>query len=499
MNRWLAILRYLCVVLIMAQALAILSSSHAAQEQPLCFKETGQCIGGEIRAFWQQNGGLPVFGFPLAPARPEIAPASAAIFTTQWFERERLELHPENAPPYRVLLGRLGDQRLRQAGRDPASLPKASPSAPHYFSQTGHAIAEQFWGYWRGHGLDLGDPGVSERESIALFGYPISEAQQETISGRAVLTQWFERTRFEYHPNNPDPHKVLLGLLGSEMAPTGPTQALDRINFFRRLVGVPPIGSHPSLIVSAQSHANYLALNGEGRNAHLETPGRPGFTGASVLDRVKAAGYGYPSGYRVNNLYVLMQDPVAAINALIDLPLHRVALLDPQYKEAGYGSAVRPASLSPGSKQLPAYSVLDLGSGPLGAISTQPPAPIAYPTDKQSGIPTGWFYYEFPDPLPPGTTLPIGYPFTIQGAYGQLRIAQAEMRDPGGQVVPAYPNPAQCANATSNCHILLPRSPLRPHTTYTVRARGSVANSTFDQTWQFTTGPEFTAGFVPTP
>jgi murein DD-endopeptidase MepM/ murein hydrolase activator NlpD len=33
-----------------------------------------------------------------------------------------------------------------------------------------------------------------------------------------VITQWFERARFEYHPNNPDPYKVLLGRLGSELA-----------------------------------------------------------------------------------------------------------------------------------------------------------------------------------------------------------------------------------------------------------------------------------------
>jgi glucose/arabinose dehydrogenase len=31
-----------------------------------------------------------------------------------------------------------------------------------------------------------------------------------------VLTQWFERARFEYVPSNPDPYKVLLGRLGAE-------------------------------------------------------------------------------------------------------------------------------------------------------------------------------------------------------------------------------------------------------------------------------------------
>jgi hypothetical protein len=31
-----------------------------------------------------------------------------------------------------------------------------------------------------------------------------------------VLTQWFERARFEWHPGKPDQYKVLLGLLGNE-------------------------------------------------------------------------------------------------------------------------------------------------------------------------------------------------------------------------------------------------------------------------------------------
>ena len=59
---------------------------------------------------------------------------------------------------------------------------------------------------------------MSERESLALFGYPISAAQVETnSSGERVLTQWFERARFEYHPTNPEPYRVLLGRLGAEV------------------------------------------------------------------------------------------------------------------------------------------------------------------------------------------------------------------------------------------------------------------------------------------
>jgi D-alanyl-D-alanine carboxypeptidase len=90
---------------------------------------------------------------------------------------------------------------------------KANPSDAHYMAATGQAIAPEFWEYWSSHGLDFGDEGVSFRESLALFGYPVSPAAMDTnADGDTVLTQWFERARFELHGDT-----VLLGRLGAEM------------------------------------------------------------------------------------------------------------------------------------------------------------------------------------------------------------------------------------------------------------------------------------------
>ena len=58
---------------------------------------------------------------------------------------------------------------------------------------------------------------MSEREALALWGLPISPPLQERLeTGETLLVQWFERARFEYHPGNPDPYKVLLGRLAVE-------------------------------------------------------------------------------------------------------------------------------------------------------------------------------------------------------------------------------------------------------------------------------------------
>ena len=180
---------------------------------PVMFSETGYSLGGTFLNYWRANGGLPVFGYPISSEQPINGQV------TQWMERNRFELHPENQAPYNVLLSRLGVEVLEKQGRDWQTFPKAASNAAHRFSETGHAVAPRFWSYWSSHGLEFdGRRGTTAAESLALFGYPISEPQMETnASGDMVLTQWFERARFEYHPNNPASSKVLLGRLGAEL------------------------------------------------------------------------------------------------------------------------------------------------------------------------------------------------------------------------------------------------------------------------------------------
>src|SRR4051812_41640774 len=204
-------------LLVIGLLAAALTPAPAAARQPSCFPETGQCVDGRFLQYWNGNGGLPVFGFPISEQRPEQGAEGA--FSTQWFERERFELHTELKAPYDVLLGRLGDELLRRQGRDWQTFPKGQPQAGcQFFDATGHTVCEPFLSYWRGHGLEFdGQRGTTFNESLALFGYPLSEPAMETnSSGFTVLTQWFERARFEYVPANPDPYKVLLGRLGAE-------------------------------------------------------------------------------------------------------------------------------------------------------------------------------------------------------------------------------------------------------------------------------------------
>ena len=192
-------------------------ASAEAQTSRRCFAETGFCIEGRIREFWEQNGGLPVFGLPTGSQQEEQIEGNP--LQAQWFERNRLELHPENARPYDVLLGRLGADRLSQIGVNWFQLPRgeARPGC-RFFAETGHSVCDLILSAWRAKGLEFdGRRGTSEAESLALFGAPLGEASIETIAGKAYTVQWFERARFELHPENAPPYNVLLGLLGNEV------------------------------------------------------------------------------------------------------------------------------------------------------------------------------------------------------------------------------------------------------------------------------------------
>jgi glucose/arabinose dehydrogenase len=245
---------------------ALVRPAAALAQANRCFPETGECVGGRFLQFWNGNGGLAVFGLPLDEQR--IEQGAEGTFTTQWFERERFELHPENSAPYDVLLGRLGDELLRRQGRDWATFPKGQPQPGcQLFDTTGHTLCEPFLSYWRAHGLEFdGRSGTSYDESLALFGYPLSEPAMETnSSGYTVLTQWFERARFEYVPANPDPYKVLLGRLGAEAH--GPTTGNGPVQYHQvQAPGWPhplevPIGFTIEEVASDIPSPRFMALD----------------------------------------------------------------------------------------------------------------------------------------------------------------------------------------------------------------------------------------------
>ncbi len=164
--------------------------------------------------FWQQNGGLFIFGYPLTTALEEQLPDGRTRFV-QWFERARLEIYSDN--PNAIHVATLGLE-LRGFVNDPVPYQDGCL----YFDDTQQPLCEPFLSFWLNHGIEIdGVPGYSFVESIALLGQPIATPRYE-LHGRnsagIFLTQWFERGRLEYHPENAGtPYQVLPGRVGMEL------------------------------------------------------------------------------------------------------------------------------------------------------------------------------------------------------------------------------------------------------------------------------------------
>ncbi|MCX2728251.1 hypothetical protein OO015_12195 [Thermomicrobium sp. 4228-Ro] len=157
----------------------------------------------EFADFWERNGGLATFGAPIGPARWAHAEDGTTVLV-QDFALARLEYRPDATPgPFVIQLARLGAYEAHALGLDttPPFQPRSADAPPAadctYFTQTGHWLCGKFRAFWRSVGLDLGDPDISVRESLALLGYPISEAFVDD-SGRTV--QYFERAKLVSYP-----------------------------------------------------------------------------------------------------------------------------------------------------------------------------------------------------------------------------------------------------------------------------------------------------------
>jgi hypothetical protein len=72
------------------------------------FPETKQTVCGEFLTYWDEHGGLAQQGYPISGEFSELSDLDGKSYTVQYFERAVFEKHPENRPPYNVLLSQLG-------------------------------------------------------------------------------------------------------------------------------------------------------------------------------------------------------------------------------------------------------------------------------------------------------------------------------------------------------------------------------------------------------
>lgn len=161
--------------------------ARAAQQpdgpQTVYFSQTGQYLDNRygFLDYWRANGQVNRFGYPITDALEEDG------LQVQYFERARLEYHPEGqGTPFAVQLGLLG--REITAGQQ---FPVGTQMSGRTFPETGYTIFGKFLNYWNIWG------------GMATFGYPISESFVTTLpDGSSRAVQYFERARLEYRPEN---------------------------------------------------------------------------------------------------------------------------------------------------------------------------------------------------------------------------------------------------------------------------------------------------------
>jgi hypothetical protein len=175
------------ILTLVAPATPTAAAQPAQPDQAFVFfPDTGHNVGLQLKRFFDTYGGVAMFGPPLT----ELIVGADGL-QVQYFERARLEYHPEALPEARVSVSRAG--AILAADRtDPAfQWLAASPDpARDFFPASGHTLGGAFRWFWQTRG------------AIPLFGYPISEEFQEWDEAAGVqrLVQYFERARFEYHP-----------------------------------------------------------------------------------------------------------------------------------------------------------------------------------------------------------------------------------------------------------------------------------------------------------
>jgi dienelactone hydrolase len=99
----------------------------SAAQTGVYFSQTGHSLAEPFLSYWQQNGGLPVYGYPISEAFDERNAADGKIYRVQYFERNRMEYHPEaRGTRYEIQLGLLGKEFYRRA-YSTAAPPPPSP------------------------------------------------------------------------------------------------------------------------------------------------------------------------------------------------------------------------------------------------------------------------------------------------------------------------------------------------------------------------------------
>ncbi len=147
-----------------------IAARPAADVASRYFPETQHWVSGVFLKYWTEHGGLAQQGYPLTEEFVETNKLNGKPYTVQYFERAVFEHHPENAPPYDVLLTQLGTYELNGRypnGSNPAAQPASGGNIPlppayedrttdvgllqSYYNAINRRDFQRAYNYWENH------------------------------------------------------------------------------------------------------------------------------------------------------------------------------------------------------------------------------------------------------------------------------------------------------------------------------------------------------------
>jgi uncharacterized protein YkwD len=256
---------------------------------------------------------------------------------------------------------------------------------------------------------------------------------------------------------------------------------LNWINYRRSQLGVPVLAENAQIDAAALAHSEYQRVNDT--VSHDEEAGKPGFTGATLRNRLDAAGWTVPRvGFAYGEVISATTNNSGFYMAeqLITAVYHRFVIFEPMFKEIGSGAATTGAGYT--------YFTADFGArGGFGA-GIAPGAVVTWPFNGQTQVTPNFFSdYEEPDPV--ANVNEVGYPISVHANLDQTMTLQVfSVRPRGGSNLDVkLLAPAGDAATPKYAAAIVPLSPLRSATTYDVTFVGAVNNVPVNMSWSFTT------------
>jgi uncharacterized protein YkwD len=258
------------------------------------------------------------------------------------------------------------------------------------------------------------------------------------------------------------------------------TEGFNWFNMRRQQIGLAAVSRNSLLDTAALGHSTYQKLNNV--ISHEEIPGRPGFTGERLRDRLNAAGYTFTqSSFSFGEVISATTDGsgTQATENLIGAIYHRYVLFEPMFREAGAGAAAVPGGYTYFTVNFTANGLSrGIGHGNL----------ITYPDANQQSVDRSVFSdRETPDPVAGQDE--VGYPISVHAdIVADVTVRDFTVRPRGGASLPVrLLTHATDSETPPSAAAIIPVAVLAPATTYDVQFNGTVDGVPVSKAWSFAT------------